>query len=139
SNPIPKAAKTAVAAAAKGALASAMKEKDHDLAEGAVAAYNVLAIDNAEIVATLADAAVSGADTGARQRALHALQNRQGQARGIVEQIRPLTRSPEKMIADDARTAIEWIERGGTGSPGAIKAGGSVAPIAAAPPAARAA
>ena len=137
SNPIPKAAKAAVAAAAKGTLAIAMKDKDHDLAEGAVAAFNVLAIDNAELVTTLADVAVTGADTGARQRALHALQNRQGQSKGIVEQIRPLTRSPEKLIADDARTAIEWIDRGGSGSPAAIKGGGAAASAAPAETAAR--
>lgn len=136
SNPVPKAAKVAVAAAAKDALARAMKDKDHDVAEDSVAAYNVLYIDNAEMVATLADVAVNGADTGARQRALHCLQNRQGQARGIVETIRPLTRSSDKYVADDARTAIEWIERGGAGSPGAIKVGGSVASVAPAPPAA---
>ncbi len=91
SNPIPKSAKAAVAAAAKDALARAMKEKDHDVAGQAVAAYNVLYIDNAEIVAALADTAVNGADTAARQRALQCLRNRQGQAKGIVETIRPLT------------------------------------------------
>ncbi|HEX7252269.1 MAG TPA: HEAT repeat domain-containing protein [Thermoanaerobaculia bacterium] len=42
SNPIPKADKVSVAAATKGALAPAMKDKDHDLAMAAVAAYNVL-------------------------------------------------------------------------------------------------
>ena len=135
SNPVPKAAKVAVAAAAKDALARAMKEKDHDVAEQAVAAYNVLYIDNAEILATLADAAVNGADTGARQRALQCLRNRQGQAKGVVETIRPLTRSSDKYIADGAKAAIEWIERGGSGSPAAIK--GSVA-AASAPPAASA-
>src|SRR5438876_3041186 len=46
-NPVPKAAKTAVAATAKGALANAMKDKDHDLAVAAVAAYNVLLLDSA--------------------------------------------------------------------------------------------
>ena len=40
-----------------------MKDKDHDLSVEAVGAYNVLYLDNAEIVATLADVAVSGADT----------------------------------------------------------------------------
>jgi HEAT repeat protein len=120
SNPIPRQAKVAVAAAAKVPLAAAMKDKDHDLAPAAVAAYNVLYLDTAEVVAGLADAAVSGADVAARQRALQCLRNRQGQAKSAVETIRPLTRSSEKLIADDARTAIEWIDRGGTGSPASI-------------------
>jgi HEAT repeat protein len=129
-NPAPKAAKISVASAAKGPLAAAMKSKDGDLALAAVAAYNVLYIDTAEIVATLADVAVSGADVPARQRALQCLRNRQGQSRGVVETIRPLTKSPDALIADDAKTAIEWIDRGGAGSPGPIKGG-----VAAAAPA----
>ena len=68
-NPIPKAAKAAVASAAKGPLAAAMKDKDHDLAPAAVGAYNKLAIENGELVAALADVAVSGADESARARA----------------------------------------------------------------------
>ncbi len=133
SNPIPKAAKVSVAATAKGTLVSAMKDKDHDLSVEAVGAYNKLYLDSPEIVATLADVAVSGADMAARQRALLCLRNRQGQAKAIVETIRPLTKSPEKDLAEDARTAIEWIDRGGAGSPGSIAAGGTAAP---APPAA---
>lgn len=133
-NPVPKAAKAAVAATAKDALASAMKDKDHDLAVAAAAAYNVLQLDSAEIVAKLADAAVSGADVPARLKALQYLRNRQGQAKGIVETIRPLTRSPEKLVADDAKTAIEWIERGGTGSPAPVRAGGGGSAAPAAPP-----
>jgi hypothetical protein len=93
----------------------------------------VLFIDTAEAVTTQADVAVSGADTAARQRALGCLRNRQGQAKPILETIRPLTRSPEKYLAEDARTAVEWIERGGVGSPGPIKSGGSTASV---PPAA---
>ena len=133
SNPIPKAAKAAVAAAAKSALVAAMKDKEHDLAVEAVGAYNKLYLESAEIVATLADVAVSGADTAARERALQGLRNRQGQAKGIVEAIRPLTKSSDKNLAEDARTAIEWIERGGAGSPGSIAAGGSAASAAPAP------
>src|SRR5262249_20527600 len=72
-NPTPKAAKIAVAAAAKDALAAAMKDKDHDLAPQAVAAYNVLYIENSEMIAALADAAVNGVDLAARQKALQAL------------------------------------------------------------------
>ncbi len=123
-NPIAKADKIAVANAAKGALAAAMKDKDHDLAPAAVSAYNVLYIDTAEAVAALADAAVSGADVAARQKALQCLRNRQGQAKGVVDQIRPLTQNADKNLSDDAKTAIEWIERGGAGSPGVIKGGG---------------
>jgi HEAT repeat protein len=130
SNPIPKGAKAAVAAAAKSALVAAMKDKDHDLSVEAVGAYNKLYLDSAEIVAALADVAVSGADMAARERALQCLRNRQGQAKGIVERIRPLTKSSEKNLAEDAKTAIEWIERGGAGSPGSIAAGGSAAPSA---------
>jgi HEAT repeat protein len=136
SNPIPKAAKASIASTAKSALASAMKAKDHDLAVAAVDAYNALYLESGEIVAALADAALSGADTGARQKALQCLRNRQGQSRGAVETIRPLTRSSEKVIAEEAKTAIEWIERGGAGSPGAIRDAGPAAP---APPVARAA
>ena len=110
-----------------------MKSKDGDLALAAVAAYNVLYIDTAEIVATLADVAVSGADVPARQRALQCLRNRQGQSRGVVETIRPLTKSPDALIADDAKTAIEWIDRGGAGSPGPIKGGVAAAAPAPAP------
>lgn len=132
SNPISKADKVKVAAATKGALAPAMKDKDHDLSGAAVAAYNVLYLDTAEVVAALADAAVSGADVAARQRALQCLRNRQGQAKNAVETIRPLTRSSDKLIADDARTAIEWIERGGAGSPNAIQAGAVSASLASA-------
>jgi HEAT repeat protein len=136
-NPAPKAAKISVASAAKGPLAAAMKSKDGDLALAAVAAYNVLYIDTAEIVATLADVAVSGADVPARQRALQCLRNRQGQSRGVVETIRPLTKSPDALIADDAKTAIEWIDRGGAGSPGPIKGGVAAAAPAPAPAPAR--
>ncbi len=135
SNPIPRAAKIAVGATARTALASAMKDKDHDLATAAVAAYNVLYLDTTEVVAGLADAAVSGGDVAARQRALQCLRNRQGQARAAVETIRPLTRSSEKLIAEDARTAIEWIERGGAGSPAVIKGVGSAPATASAAPA----
>ncbi len=127
-NPIPPAAKAAVASEAKGALAGAMRSKEKDVAVEAVAAYNVLQLDSAEIVATLAGAAVSGADTSARERALLCLRNRQGQAKGIVGTIRPLTGSSEKAIADDARTAVEWIERGGAGTPAAVAAGGAAVP-----------
>jgi HEAT repeat protein len=134
SNPMPKADKISVAAATKGALAPAMKDKDSDLAHAAVGAYNVLYLDTAEVVAALADVAVSGADVSARQRALQCLRNRQGQAKSAVETIRPLTRSSDNLIADDAKTAIEWIEGGGAGSPNAIKAGAMTA-SAEAPPA----
>ena len=130
SNPISKTAKATIATTAKSALAAAMKDKDHDLAIAALGAYNVLYLDSTEIVATLADVAVSGADTAVRQKALQYLRNRQGQARGVVETIRPLTQSPDKSIAEDARTAVEWIERGGAGTPSTIKAGGSVKPAA---------
>ena len=78
----------------------------------------------------------TGADTAARQRALLCLRNRQGQARAIVETIRPLTKSSEKDLAEDAKTAIEWIDRGGSGSPGSIAAGGSAVPPPPAAPAA---
>jgi|GEM_PF-1338486 len=131
-NPIAKADKIAIASAAKGALAAAMKEKDHDVAPAAVSAYNVLYVDTTEAVAALADAAVSGADVAARQKALQCLRNRQGQAKGVVDQIRPLTQNADKNLADDARTAIEWIERGGAGSPGVIKGGRAAAAAAAA-------
>jgi hypothetical protein len=123
SNPIAKADKVAVANAAKGPLAAAMKDKDHDVATAAVSAYNVLYVDTTEAVMALADAAVSGADVAARSKALQCLRNRQGQAKGVVEQIRPLTQNADKNLADDAKTAIEWIERGGAGSPGVIKGG----------------
>ncbi|MGE5276956.1 MAG: HEAT repeat domain-containing protein [Acidobacteriota bacterium] len=132
-NPIPRSAKVAVAAAAKGALAAAMKDKDHDLAPAAVAAYNKLYIDNAELVAALADAAVSGADVAARQRALLCLRNRQSQAKSAVEKIRPLMQASDKLLAEDAKVAIEWIERGGAGSPGAIKGGAEVAEAVSSP------
>jgi HEAT repeat protein len=122
-NPIAKADKIAVANAAKAALAVAMKDKDHDVAPAAVSAYNVLYVDTAEAVAALADAAVSGADAAARSKALQCLRNRQGQAKGVVDQLRPLTQNADKSLADDAKTAIEWIERGGAGSPGVIKGG----------------
>ncbi len=131
-NPVPQSAKASVAAAAKGALVAAMKDRDHELAVDAVAAYNVMFLDTADVVATLADVAVSGADVAARQRALQCLRNRQGQAKGVVETIRPLTKSPDARIADDAKVAIEWIERGGAGSPGAIR--GAAAPASAPPP-----
>lgn len=121
SNAVSKTAKVAVASAAKAPLAAAMKDKDHDLAPAAVGAYNVLYIENAELVAALADAAVSGQDVAARQKALQCLRNRQGQAKGAVPALRPLTQSSDRLIADDARTAIEWIERGGSGSPSAIR------------------
>ena len=127
SNPIPKAAKVSVATAARGALVAAMKDKDPDLSREAVGAYNVLYLDTPEVVATLADVAVTGTDVSARQRALQCLRNRQGQAKGVVETIRPLTKSSDSLIADDAKAAIEWIDRGGAGSPTAIK-GGAVAP-----------
>jgi HEAT repeat protein len=123
SNPVPKASKQSVAAAARAPLATAMKDKNHDLAEAAVAAYNLLYLDDAEIVATLADVAVTGADPGARARALQCLRNRQGQSKSALEKIRPLAQSPDKLVADEARAAVEWIERGGAGSPSPIKAG----------------
>jgi hypothetical protein len=132
SNPIPSAAKAAVASVAKASLVIAMNGKDKDLAVEAVGAYNVLQLGSAEIVATLAEVAVSGADTSARQRALLFLRNRQGQAKSIVATIRPLATSSDKLLAEDARTAIEWIERGGAGSPGAIGSAAAAAPAPAA-------
>jgi HEAT repeat protein len=131
-NPIPKSAKVSVADASKGALVAAMKGKDHDLAVNAVAAYNVLYLDTTDVVATLADVAVSGADVGARQKALLCLRNRQGQAKSTLDAIRPLTKLPDSLIADDAKTAVEWIERGGAGSPGVIKGGVAAEPAASA-------
>jgi len=134
-NPVARASRQAVATVASGALAAAMKDRDHDLAVAAVGAYNVLDLDSAAVVATLADVAVSGADPGARGRALQCLRNRQGQAKSALAAIRPLAQSPDKAIADEARAAIEWIERGGAGSPSAIKGGSAAqaAPAAAAP------
>jgi hypothetical protein len=93
-----------------------------------VGAYNGLYIDNSELTAALADAAANGADSYARQRALLCLRNRQGQSKAVLETIRPLTKSSDKVVADDAKTAIEWIERGGSGSPEAIRAGSAPAP-----------
>jgi len=130
-NPISSSAKAEVASVAKAELVKAMNGKDKDLAVEAVGSYNVLQLPSAEIVATLAGVAVSGADTSARERALLCLRNRQGQAKGIVETIRPLTTSPDTSLAADARTAIEWIERGGAGSPGAFTAAGPAARAAA--------
>src|SRR5262249_41462215 len=109
-NPIPKASKVSVANATKGALVTAMKGKEHDLAVNAVAAYNVLYLDTTDVVATLADVAASGADVGARQKALLCLRNRQGQAKSALETIRPLSKSSDSLIADDAKTAVEWID-----------------------------
>jgi hypothetical protein len=110
-----------------------MKDKNSELATAAVSAYNVLSIDSGEIVAALAEVAVSGADVAARQKALQCLRNRQGQAKAALPSIRPLMRAPEKLVAEDARTAVEWIERGGAGSPSPISAGGSASAPAAAP------
>lgn len=138
SNPIPKAARAAVAGAVKSALVAAMKDKDPELSVDAVGAYNVLYLDSAEIVATLADVAVSGADPSARERALRDLRNRQGQAKSILETIRPLAKSSDKNVADEAKIAIEWIERGGAGTPGSIAAGGPVASASTAASAAKA-
>jgi HEAT repeat protein len=126
-NPVSKAARVSAASASRDALVGAMKGKDHDVAVEAVNAYNVLYLDTPEVVAALADVAVSGADVGARQRALLCLRNRQGQAKSAVETIRPLLKSPDAGIAEDAKVAIEWIERGGSGSPTAIKGGAAVA------------
>jgi HEAT repeat protein len=126
-NPVSKASRVSAAASSKDALVAAMKSKDHDVAVEAVNAYNVLYLDTPEIVATLADVAVSGADAGARQRALLCLRNRQGQAKSALETIRPLMKSSDSGIAEDAKVAIEWIERGGAGSPSAIRTGAAVA------------
>ncbi|MEO8432111.1 MAG: HEAT repeat domain-containing protein [Acidobacteriota bacterium] len=134
SNPVSKAAKAAVAAAAREALAAAMKDKDHDLAPAAVGAYNVLYLDSAEIVAGLADVAVSGADASARQRALQCLRNRQGQAKSALGAIRPLANGGDKLVADEARAAIDSIQRGGAGSPAALKVGTVASNAKAAPP-----
>ena len=131
-NPIPKSAKVSVANTTKGALVTAMKVKDHDVAVNAVAAYNVLYLDTTDVVATLADVAVSGADVGARQRALQCLRNRQGQAKSALDALRPLAKSADSSIADDAKTAVEWIERGGAGSPSLIKGGVAAEPAASA-------
>jgi HEAT repeat protein len=126
-NPVPKSVRIAVAAASKAALAAAMKDKDHELSENAVIAYNLLYLDTREVVAALADVAVSGADVSARQRALQCLRNRQGQSKPVLETIRPLTSSSEKNVDDEARAAVEWIERGGAGSPAASQASVSAA------------
>src|SRR5262249_7326279 len=121
--------------AAKGPLAAAMKDKDHDVAPAAVSAYNVLYLETAEAVTALADAAVSGADAAARMKALQCLRNRQGQSEAGLQTIRPRTQTADKSLADDAKTAIEWIERGGAGSPGVIKGGAATAEPAATSPA----
>jgi hypothetical protein len=132
-NPVSKAAKVSAAAASKDALVAAMKGKDEDVAVEAVGAYNSLYLDTPEIVATLADVAVSGASVRARQKALLCLRNRQGQAKSAIATLRPLLQSPEPGIAEDAKVAIEWIERDGTGSPDAIRGGVAAAPSSARP------
>ncbi|HTR04344.1 MAG TPA: HEAT repeat domain-containing protein [Thermoanaerobaculia bacterium] len=127
SNPISKAARASVAAAAGPALEAAMKSQDHALAVAAVGAYNGLFLDTPAVVAALAEVAASAPDVPARQRALLCLRNRQGQAKSALPAIRPLVQSSDKVIADEARTAVEWIERGGAGSPDAIAAAGAAA------------
>jgi uncharacterized protein len=141
SNPASKAAKASVASVARAPLDAAMNGKDRDLATAAVAAFNVLYLETPDVVAALTDVAVSGTEVAARQRALQCLRNRQGQSKSALSAIRPLAQSPDKLIAEDARAAVEWIERGGAGSPAAIAgaASASSSPGASAAPPAKAA
>ncbi|MFN7976452.1 MAG: ankyrin repeat domain-containing protein, partial [Acidobacteriota bacterium] len=123
SQAIPQDAKAAVAAAVKVELVEAMASRDEDLAEAAVGAYNVLYLPSDEIVSALMDAAERNASARVRYSALLCLRNREGQALAVIDRLRPLASGPDARVAEDARTAIEWIERGGRGTPEPIKTG----------------
>jgi len=100
---------------AKAALVTAIADRDPNVADKALTSYNRLSLPTAEAVATLTQVAEGNGPPALRQRALGMLRNRQGQAKPVLERIRALTKSPD--VAEEARTAVEWIERGGPGSP----------------------
>jgi len=112
--------KAQVAEQAKGPLATAMMAGDGKVAVKAVAAYNRLWLKTSEAVATLVQVAESAASVAARERALAALRNRQGQARPFLERVRALSQSAEGNVGADARNAVASIERGGPGSPNPV-------------------
>ena len=117
SQAVPQKTKATVAEQVKGTLVAALGDKDEDVANNALSSYNRLLLPTSEVVDVLARVAEGNAPMRVRQRALQMLRNREGQAKPVLERVRALVKSPEKPVAEDARTAVEWIERGGPGSP----------------------
>jgi HEAT repeat protein len=128
SQAVPQKTKATVAEQVKDAMVAAVGDKDEDVAGNALSSYNRLLLPAAEVVDVLARAAEGTGPVQVRWRALQMLRNRQGQAKPVLERVRALTKSPEKRVAEDARTAVEWIERGGPGSPNPLAAASSQRP-----------
>ena len=84
-----------------------------------------------EVVDVLARVAEGNAPVRVRLLALQMLRNREGQAKPVLERVRALTKSPEQLVARDARAAVELIERGGPGSPNPLASAASSQRLAA--------
>ncbi|HEY3120405.1 MAG TPA: HEAT repeat domain-containing protein [Vicinamibacteria bacterium] len=115
-------AKAQVAEQAKGPLAAAAGDRDEDVAGNALEAYNNLFLPTSEAVSTLVQVAETSGSERVRQKALQMLRNRQGQGKPVLERVRALARSGSK-VAEDARWAVESIERGGAGTPNPLVTG----------------
>lgn len=128
SQAVPQKTKATVAEQVKGTLVAALGDKDEDVANNALSSYNRLLLPTSEVVDVLARVAEGNAPVRVRQRALQMLRNREGQAKPVLQRVRALAKSPEKLVAEDARTAVEWIERGGPGSPNPLASAASSQP-----------
>jgi HEAT repeat protein len=122
--------KQQVADQAKGPLAAAVAEREEDVANAALDAYNKLFLPSPEVVSTLAQVAETSTSDRVRAQALQMLRNRQGQGKPVLERVRALAKSGSK-IADDARWAAESIERGGAGTPNPLVTGAGLQKAAA--------
>ena len=132
---IPQGTKAEVAAQARPALVAALNgDADSDVRDEALDALNELWLPAGEIVAEVARTAASTPDTRLASAALQVLRNRQGQAKAAVPVITPLLQHADQYVRRDAKTAIEWIERGGPGTPAAIGAIAAARPAAEAQP-----
>lgn len=120
---IPQRVKARIAEQAKAALVAAFVDPDEDTGYKAAEAYNRLFLPPSEAVLALVEAAESRAPVRVRERALLMLRNRAGQARPVLERVRALAQSPEKSVADEARSATESIQSGAPGSPRPVVTG----------------
>lgn len=125
SQPIPQKTKLQVAEQAKQALiTAATSDKDKDVAEEAIDAYNQLFLPSTEAVDALIQVAEGRGPTSARKRAVELLGRRQGQGKAVLARVRVLAKSAD--LATEAKEAAEWIERGGPGSPNPLVAAAGV-------------
>ncbi len=108
----PAAGKKAVAEAAAPELLRAIdKDAEVKVREEAVEAYDRLQLEPGAAVRQLAGFTAASYPEPVRLAALRALRNRGPAARASVEALKPLLDDPSQRVKDDARQALELIQR----------------------------